>query len=73
MRFRSRLLSKRMRGDLKRTITQRDIAVRAGVTQMTVSLALRGSAEVSAATVARIRALAEEMGYAPNPRGEQRL
>jgi LacI family transcriptional regulator len=55
------------KGAHKGPVTQRDIAEQAGVTQMTVSLALRGSASVSKATVKRIRELAEEMGYAPNP------
>jgi|GEM_PF-1229772 len=48
-------------------ISQRDIAARAGVSVMTVSLALRGSTEISKQTVERVRKLAEEMGYVPNP------
>ncbi len=44
----------------------KDIAARAGLTVMTVSRALRGTAEVSAATRERIRALAAEMGYVPD-------
>jgi DNA-binding LacI/PurR family transcriptional regulator len=50
-----------------RRVTMRDIAERAGVTKMTVSLALRGSGKLRGETVARIRALAAEMGYAPDP------
>lgn len=61
------LLSKSVNKDSDGTVTQRDIAARAGVTQMTVSLALRGAAGVSEQTVERIQQLAEEMGYAPNP------
>lgn len=44
----------------------KDIAARAGLTVMTVSRALRGTKDVSAATQARIRALAAEMGYVPD-------
>lgn len=44
----------------------KDIAARAGVTVMTVSKVLHDAPDVSAATKARIRALAEEMGYMPN-------
>lgn len=43
------------------------IADRAGVSRMAVSLALRGSRKVSAKTAARIRQIAEELGYRPNP------
>ena len=44
----------------------KDIAARAGLTVMTVSRALRGTKDVAAATRARIRALAAEMGYVPD-------
>ena len=47
--------------------TLSDIARRAGVSKMTVSLALRGHPHASAATRDRLRILAEEMGYRPNP------
>lgn len=47
--------------------TLADIAQRAGVSKMTVSLALRGHPHASAATRDRLRKLAEEMGYRPNP------
>lgn len=50
-----------------RPVTLQDIARRAGVSKMTVSLALRGHPHASAATRDRLRALAEEMGYRPNP------
>jgi LacI family transcriptional regulator len=49
------------------TICLRDIAEKAGVSRMTVSKALRGTKGVSPATRERIRALATEMGYQPNP------
>lgn len=39
----------------------------AGVSKMTVSLALRDHPKISAATRERIRALAAKMGYRPNP------
>lgn len=48
-------------------LTMSDLAKAAGVSKMTVSLALRGHAKISAATRDRIRALAEKMGYRPNP------
>jgi LacI family transcriptional regulator len=47
-------------------ITQRDIAARCGVSQMAVSLALRGDPGVSAETIAHVRAVAAEMGYDPS-------
>jgi DNA-binding LacI/PurR family transcriptional regulator len=44
----------------------KDIAARAGVSIMTVSKALRDEPDVSAATKARLQALAREMGYVPD-------
>ncbi|HEU5123719.1 MAG TPA: LacI family DNA-binding transcriptional regulator [Verrucomicrobiae bacterium] len=44
----------------------KDIAERAGVSVMTVSKALRDEPDVSAATKARIKLLAKEMGYVPD-------
>jgi LacI family transcriptional regulator len=44
----------------------RDIAQRAGVAVMTVSKALRDKPDVSAATKARVKLLAQQMGYVPN-------
>ncbi len=44
----------------------KDIARHAGVAVMTVSKALRDAPDVSAATKARIKALAQQMGYIPN-------
>ena len=44
----------------------KDIARHAGVAVMTVSKALRDAPDISAATKARIRALAQQMGYVPN-------
>lgn len=44
-----------------------DIAQAAGVAKSTVSLALRGSPKVTPDTQDRIRRIAEEMGYRPNP------
>lgn len=43
------------------------IADAAGVSRMAVSLALRNSPKISAATGSRIRQLADELGYRPNP------
>jgi LacI family transcriptional regulator len=47
-------------------IRLKDIAEKAGVSVMTVSKALRDAPDVSAATRARIRLLAREMGYVPD-------
>jgi DNA-binding LacI/PurR family transcriptional regulator len=44
----------------------KDIAERAGVSVMTVSKVLRNAPDISASTKARIKALAEEMGYVPD-------
>jgi LacI family transcriptional regulator len=50
-----------------RPVTLQDIARRAGVSKMTVSLALRGHPHASIETRDRLRKLAREMGYRPNP------
>ncbi len=44
----------------------KDIALRAGVSVMTVSKALRDEPDVAVATKSRIQALAQEMGYVPD-------
>ena len=44
----------------------KDIALRAGVSVMTVSKVLRDAPDISAATKARIKILTEEMGYVPD-------
>jgi len=48
-------------------LTMGELAKVAGVSKMTVSLALRGHSKISTATRDRIRALADKMGYRPNP------
>lgn len=48
------------------TIRLKDIALRASVSVMTVSKALRDAPDVSEATKLRIRKLAQEMGYVPD-------
>ncbi len=45
----------------------RDVAVRAGVTASTVSLCLKASPLISAATRERVLTAARELGYRPNP------
>jgi len=45
----------------------RDIAEKVGVSRMTVSLALRGNPRVAAETREKVRKIAKEMGYKPNP------
>ncbi|HUR46413.1 MAG TPA: LacI family DNA-binding transcriptional regulator [Candidatus Saccharimonadales bacterium] len=44
----------------------KDIAVRAGVSVMTVSKVLRDAPDISAATKARVRLLSQQMGYMPD-------
>lgn len=44
----------------------KDIALRAGVSVMTVSKVLRDAPDISAATKMRVKMLAEEMGYVPD-------
>ena len=48
-------------------VSLRAIAVKAGVTRMAVSLALRGKTGVSASLRRKIQKLAKRMGYAPDP------
>ncbi len=48
-------------------VTQRDIARKLGVSNAAVSLALRDSLEVGLERRLEIQALAEKMGYRPNP------
>jgi DNA-binding LacI/PurR family transcriptional regulator len=48
-------------------VTLRDVAKAAGVGLTTVSLALRDHPKISAATRERVKAVAERMGYRPNP------
>ncbi len=47
-------------------VTIYDIAREAGLSHSAVSMALRGSKQVSAATRERVTALADQMGYRPN-------
>ena len=54
-----------MRSKLR--VTFRDIAKAAGVAPSTVSLALRNSQRISLEARERIRAVAESLGYQPNP------
>jgi len=44
----------------------KDVAARAGVSVMTVSKVLRDASDVSKATKAKVRRLAEQMGYVPD-------
>jgi len=44
----------------------KDVALRAGVSIMTVSKALRNEPDISAGTKARIKLLAQQMGYVPD-------
>lgn len=48
-------------------VTLKDIARKAGVSVMTVSRALRNQSNLSPGTRVRVQAIAQEMGYRPNP------
>lgn len=50
-----------------RRVTLADVAERAGVHVTTVSLAMRNHPRLPESTKSRIKALAEEMGYTPDP------
>lgn len=52
---------------MKGRVSQRDIASLAGVSPMTVSLALRGHASIPAETRTRIQKIADKAGYRPDP------
>ena len=52
-----------------RAPTSHDVAAAAGVSQPTVSRALRGDPRVNPATIERVRAAAERLGYVPSERG----
>ena len=47
--------------------TMQQIADLVGCSRMAVSLAMRNSPKISAKTIARIRKVADELGYRPNP------
>lgn len=51
-----------------RRVTLREVARAAGVSVSAVSYALRGAANIPAETTARVRAVAEKLGYRPNAR-----
>ena len=53
--------------DFKPQLTQLDIARKLGVSKATVSLALRDSPEIGEERRKEIQAMAEKMGYRPNP------
>lgn len=48
-------------------VTLKDIAAKIGVTKTSVSLALRGSASISPALREKVRRVAGELGYVPDP------
>jgi len=52
---------------MKRQLTQTEVARAAGVSQNTVSLALRGDARLPAETRERVRRIAAKLGYRANP------
>jgi LacI family transcriptional regulator len=52
---------------MNQRVTQRDVARRAGVSHVTVSLALRGDPSTPTRTCTRIKAIAAKLGYSPDP------
>lgn len=54
-------------GPDRRRVTMSDVASVAGVHKSTVSLALRNQPKLNAATRERIRKIAAELGYQPDP------
>lgn len=52
---------------MARSITMKTVAVQAGVTQATVSMALANNPRIPPETRTRIRSIAERLGYRPNP------
>ena len=52
-------------------VNLRHIAERVGVSRITVSMALRDDGRISEVTRERVRAVANELGYTPNPRIER--
>lgn len=52
---------------MKPRVTQRDVAREAGVSHVTVSLALRESPSIPASTRNQIKKIAERLGYSPDP------
>ena len=51
----------------KSVVTQAQLAKATGVSQATISRCLRGDPAQSATSCARIRKIAQELGYVPNP------
>lgn len=54
--------------DSQKPVLLKDIAAKANVSRMTVSLALREDASIPPATRTRIRGIADQLGYKANPR-----
>jgi LacI family transcriptional regulator len=54
-------------GEMVKRVTMKDIAMRAGVSQATVSHALRGTGRLAEVTRQTVRKLAEEMGFREDP------
>ena len=52
---------------MNNSVTMKTIAAQAGVTQATVSMCLANSPRIPAATRERIQAVADRLGYRPNP------
>jgi LacI family transcriptional regulator len=52
---------------MAKNVTMKTVAVHAGVTQATVSMSLANNARIPAHTRERIRSIAQNLGYRPNP------
>lgn len=53
----------------RRNVTLKDVAQVVGITPAAVSMALSGSTRISRATVERVKAAADELGYVPSSAG----
>ena len=49
-----------------KTVTLKTLAQQIGLTPATISKALRDSPDISKATIKKVKALADELGYQPN-------
>lgn len=52
---------------MNKRVTQKEIAIQAGLSRTTVSMALSSHPTIPAATRERVMAIAKKMGYAPDP------
>ena len=64
-------MRKSLSSSISKTATLADVARGAGVTKSTASFAFSGKRKISDATKARVFAVAQELGYHPNPHAQR--